>query len=381
MRHVALALAAASLLVVPFTSARAQFAPGSPDDPDTPLDASTRSAVVESLADAVQRHYVFPDKGAALARELHRRLAAHAFDRIASSRELADSLLAQMQASTHDLHMRCGYRYDPLPEQRADSLPEAERRRAHEAERARNFGFERVQRLAGNVGYVDLRTFSGDPDAQATAIAAMNFLGNTDAIIFDLRRNGGGSPEMIQTLLTYLTPEGGRLHINDFYQRDGDRTVQFWTSPTVPGRRLDGKPVYVLTSAMTGSAAEEFSYDVPTHELGTLYGATTAGAANPGGFFRLGDHFFAFIATGRAINPETHTNWEGVGVKPEHGVPAGDALREAHVAAVQTLIAAATDPATRQRLGLALEQAKQTPSEPASDFERPAMRREMSRPQ
>ena len=239
-----------------------------------------------------------------------------------------------------------------------------------EEERLRNFGFEEVKRLAGNVGYLDLRMFSGLPEAQATAVAAMNFLANADAIIVDVRRNGGGDPVLLQTVITYFVAPGDRLHINDFYLREGDRTEQYWSASQVPGPRLNGKPLYVLTSNLTGSCAEEFAYDVQTHKLGTLYGATTAGAANPGGLFRLSDHLAAFIATGRAINPVTKTNWEGLGVKPDHDVTAGDALREAHVAALQQLLASAADDDRKASLQRALEKAKQTPSDPAEDFVR-----------
>ena len=347
---------------------------GAPDEPDTPIDARTRTAVIESLAVAVQQRYVFADKGAALAKNLRQRLARREYDRITSSKELADTLFSQLQAFTHDRHMRVHYRYEPFPAQMGgDSLDEGERRRELEMERLRNFGFERVQRLAGNVGYLDLRMFSSLPEAQPTAIAAMNFLGNTDAVIVDLRRNGGGDPVMLGTILTYFVAPGERLHINDFYEREGNTTEQFWSAAHVPGPRLNGKPLYVLTSNLTGSCAEEFAYDVQTHKLGTLYGATSGGGANPGGLFRLSDHLAAFIATGRAINPVTHTNWEGVGVKPDHDVPPGDALREAHVAALQAMLGNTKDDDRRKMLQSAIDRAKATPSDPAEDFVRRRM--------
>ena len=369
MRSALLALLAVATLVAP---AAAQSMGGGPDEPDTPLDAATRAAVIESLATAVQARYVFPDKGAALAKLLRQRASRHAYDNITSSKAFADTLLSQMQAYTHDRHMRVHYRYQPFPvETQGDTPPPPdELRRMTEEERLRNFGFESVQRLPGNVGYLDLRMFSGLPEAQATAVAAMNFLANADAVIVDLRRNGGGDPSLLNTVLTYFVAPGDRLHINDFYLREGDRTEQWWSAPQVPGPRLNGKPLYVLTSNLTGSCAEEFAYDVQTHKLGTLYGATTAGGANPGGLFRLSEHLAAFIATGRAINPVTKTNWEGVGVKPDHDVPPGDALREAHVAALQGLLASATDPDRKALLGRALDIAKQRASDPAEDFSR-----------
>jgi hypothetical protein len=362
------------VVAIPFLAgaARAQFAAGGPDEPDTPLDAATRSAVIESLAVAVRDRYVFPDKGAELARALRRRAQQRQYDGITSTRVFAESLTAHMQALTRDLHMRVHYRHIPIaPRGSEDEPDERERARLLAFDRLRNFGFEQVRRLPGNVGYLDLRMFSGLPEAQATAVAAMNFLGNCDALIVDLRRNGGGSPGMIQTLLTYLVEPGRRLHFNDFYQREGDRWVQWHTASYVPGPRLAGRPIFVLTSALTASAGEEFCYDVLTHKLGTLVGATTIGAANPGGMFRLSDHLAAFIATGRAVNPITKTNWEGVGVKPDVSVPAHEALREAHVRAIEALQGSPRDDEHRALLGRALEAARNTPHDRPEDFELP----------
>lgn len=244
-----------------------------------------------------------------------------------------------------------------------------------EQSRVRNHGFERAERLPGNVGYLDLRHFSGEPEAQATAIAAMNFLASTDALIVDLRRNGGGHPMMIATLLSYFVPQGERLLFNTFYKREENTTEQYWTSPYVPGPRYTGKPLYVLISNRTGSAAEEFAYDVQTHKLGTIVGAVSAGGANPGGMYRLNGHFAAFIATGRAINPVTHTNWEGVGVQPDSATSAGEALRGAHLMALRRLRKDAGDPDRAQALEQAIADAAQRAPDAEDQFARPNRRR------
>ena len=51
------------------------------------------------------------------------------------------------------------------------------------------------ERLPGNIGYLEVRAFYQKEDFEKPAQAAMKFLGNTDALIIDLRRNGGGSLE------------------------------------------------------------------------------------------------------------------------------------------------------------------------------------------
>jgi hypothetical protein len=247
----------------PVPVARAQIAPPRADQPDMPVDHSMRRAVVDSLADQVERLYVFKEKGRDTAKALRRRLQKKEYDRITSAEELADSLTSHVRAATGDLHLRVGYRNEPIPVEDPNAgPPEAEMKRMREQGRRTNYGFEKVARLPGNVGYLDLRGFSGDPAGQATAVAAMNFLANTDALIIDLRRNGGGSPTMIATLLTYLTPEDDRVNFNNFYQRRQDSIDQFWTASYAPGPRLHGKPLWVLTSRRTFSGAEEFAYDL-----------------------------------------------------------------------------------------------------------------------
>lgn len=362
----------AGLALVATPNARAQVAaPSGPSQKDLPLDAATRKAVIDTLCDRVERFYVFPDRAKVATKAIRKRMAAHAYDAITSSGDFADSLTAHLQAAVPDLHLRVHYRFEPIPEQRNEGPPpESEQKKMREQGRQRNYGFERVERLPGNVGYLDLRQFSGDPAGQQTAVAAMNFLANTDALIVDLRRNGGGSPMMIATILSYFVDEGDRLLFNTFYQREGDQTDQWFTSPYVPGPRYRNKPVYVLISNRTGSGAEEFAYDIQTHKLGTVMGAVSAGGANPGGLERLNEHFAAFIATGRAINPITKTNWEGIGVKPDSVTAAGEAFKAAYTKALRKIIADEQDPDRVEGLKDALADAEKRPADPEEDFQR-----------
>jgi retinol-binding protein 3 len=372
-------------LILLFALAMLAFAPSaeaqalaSENQPDLVIDAATRRAVVDTLCDRIERNYVFSDRAREVTKSLRKRMSARAYDKITSAADFADTITANMQAVAHDVHLRLHYRYEAIPAVKDDDapLPEAEQRRIQARGRYTNYGFERYERLPGNVGYLDLQQFSGDPAGQATAVAAMTMLSNTDAMIIDLRRNGGGSPMMIATILTYFVKEDDRLLFNTFYHREGDKTEEYWTSPFVPGPRYLEKPLYVLTSNRTASAAEEFAYDVQTHKLGTVVGAVTRGGANPGRLFRLNDHFAAFVATGRAINPVTKTNWEGVGVKPDSVTKAGEAVRAAYSMALQKLIdGIKDDPDRLDSLKRSLEAAAQRPVDPEEDFQRPQRRR------
>jgi retinol-binding protein 3 len=199
-----------------------------------------------------------------------------------------------------------------------------------------NYGFRKLERLEGNVGYLELEGFFPTELGAETAVAAMNFLANTDALIIDLRHNHGGGPAMVALICSYLfDPEP--VHLNDLYFRPEDSTHQWWTLAYVPGKRYTGKDVYVLTSKETVSAAEEFTYNLKTRKRATIVGETTAGGANPGGPRRINDNFAIWVPSGRAINPVTKTNWEGTGVAPDVAVSSARALQTAHLAALKTI--------------------------------------------
>ena len=163
----------------------------------------------------------------------------------------------------------------------------------------------------------------------------MGFLAGADAVIIDLRHNGGGNPSMIQLLSSYLFEEP--VHLNSFFHRGQEQIDQFWTLPHVPGTRFPDTPLYILTSSYTFSAAEEFTYNLKHLKRATIVGEVTGGGAHPGGTFGIQGGFSIFIPTGRAINPITKTNWEGTGIEPHVKTSADEALLVAHMQALETL--------------------------------------------
>jgi hypothetical protein len=214
--------------------------------------------------------------------------------------------------------------------------------------KAANYGIGKVDKLPGNIGYLEMFGFAPAKYAAEAVTAAMAKLADSDALIIDMRANGGGDPAGVAFLSSYLFDQ--RTHLNDLYWREGNRTDEFWTDPTVPGTKYgQRKEVYVLTGVRTFSGAEEFSYNLKQLKRATLVGETTGGGANPGGTRRLGNNFAAFVPSGRAINPITRTNWEGTGVAPDVMVPARDALVVAQKLALAKL-AADAGPAQAQLL-------------------------------
>src|SRR5262245_49738746 len=319
--------------------------------PDGIVDAAARSQVIDGALNHLKTAYVFPETAAKMSDAIRARVEQKEYDSITSARAFAEALTQHLQEVSHDKHLRVIYSSDPIPDRRVPSAED--RARAIADERRRNFGFERVERLDGNVGYIDLRGFSGSPEASDPAVAAMNLLAGTDALIFDLTRNGGGSPSMIGLLSSYLFDDV--VHLNDFYWRESNETRQFWTSPHVQGQRYGAhKPVYILTSTRTFSAAEEFTYNLKNLKRATIVGETTGGGAHPGGTRRITDHFAVWVPAGRAINPITKTNWEGTGIDPHIKTESARALNTAHLDALQKIKESATDARHKEQLDRAI---------------------------
>jgi hypothetical protein len=348
-----------ALVILAFAAAtfaqQIQQGPGGPA-PDASIDAALRGQVLDALEQRLSERYVFPDVAAKVVAALKEHAAKKDYDGITSAQEFARRVTSDIQAVANDRHLRVMYGIAAPPGKPSPEEQERMRRARLEMDQSRNFGFESVQRMAGNVGYVDLRGFLDVHDAGETAVAAMTFLSNCEAVIFDLRRNGGGSPGMIDLLISYLYPRGARIHLNDFRQRNSDEREQYWTLPWVPGKTLAGKDVYVLTSNRTFSAAEEFTYDIQTQKRGTIVGEVTGGGANPGGGVPLVDRFGVFIPFGSAYNPITKTNWEGVGVKPDVVVSADDAFKVAHLLALRKLVAREGPPPWKQEVKTKLDE-------------------------
>jgi C-terminal processing protease CtpA/Prc len=309
----------------------------SAQQPAAAAGLGTPRAIVDATIVKLKDLYVFPDVAAKVEAVLKKTPRSDkAIADAGEAKAFAQQLTDELQAVTHDKHLRVRYSDTALP-QRTVATPTAEEEaRMHEQMERGNFGVERVERLPGNIGYIDLRGFAPLQWSGEKITAAMTLVANTDALIVDLRKNGGGDPATVAFMSSYLFDE--RTHLNDLYFREGERTEQFHTLDWVPGRRFgQKKPVYVLTSARTFSGAEEFSYNLKNLKRATLVGETTGGGANPGDVYPLNAHFAVFVPTGRAVNPVTHTNWEGTGVSPDVKVAADDAFAAARALALKAL--------------------------------------------
>lgn len=318
------------LLLMGATSALAQ-----PEQPDLTIDAATRAQVIDAILKRLNDSYVFPEVAKKMEQSIRERIDKKEYDQITSAKQFATTLTKDLQAVSNDKHLRVRYSHTPIPERGPRREPTAEEREQRQRDlNWMNHGFAKVERLRGNIGYLEFMNFM-DPELGAdTVAAAMNFVNGTDALIIDMRGNGGGNPAMVALICSYFFGTEP-VHLNDLYWREGDRTDQFWTRKEVAGKRYLNKDVYVLTSKRTFSGAEEFTYNLKNLKRATIIGETTGGGAHPGGSFRVSQHFGMFVPTGRAISPITKTNWEGTGVTPDVAVPAEQALVVARLMALK----------------------------------------------
>ncbi len=307
------------------------------------VDSKMQMEIIDSVAYALNEIYVFPDVAKEMEKHIRKQYKDKVYKDITNLDQFVQKLTDDLRGISHDKHL--GVRIVPpeyLNRLQDDTLSDAERQRQLEQQQYNNFAFKKIELLPGNVGYLKFDGFNEAQHAGGTAIAALNFLAYCDALIIDLRENGGGSPSMIQLITSYFFDEP--KHINSFYVRKEDSIKQFWTQAYVPGPRLSDVDLYILTSSYTFSAAEEFTYNLKNMKRATIVGETTGGGAHPVDF-RIFKNLKVGMSLpyGRAINPITGTNWEGTGIEPHIKTTNENAYNAAYLEALKKIHEKAAD--------------------------------------
>lgn len=287
-----------------------------------------QQALIDSFNTALFRTYIFPDKSESIIRHLNGRLKQQAYKKVSDPSLLALSVQNDINAVHFDRHLRIYYEPSFEAELRKPRTPPVADEAGIAREKSNNFSFTDVQVLNGNIGYLAFNGFSSQLElAKPTITAAFRFLANTEALIIDLRKNGGGSPWMVKQIASYLVKDS--LRLNDIYERRLNKTVQFWADPAQADSANLLMPVYILTSRQTFSAAEDFTYALQAAKRAIVVGDTTGGGAHPTGPVPLGQGFVADIPMARSVNYITGADWEGTGVLPDHPCAADKALLQA----------------------------------------------------
>lgn len=299
------------------------------------ISSIDKNSVLNALTSSIKQQYVEIKKIDEISIALTKLKAKPAFSKSQSEQEFASVLTTELQ--NIDKHFAVKWRN---PNKSHDEKTK------HEAWFAKlsrkHSGFNRVEVLDGNIGYVDFWGFDALSESSKKVVeGVMGFVSNVDALVFDLRKNGGGSPEMVQFISSYFLKPN--THLNSIYSRTTGTTREFRTFDKVNGTVNLTTPVYILTSRDTFSAAEEFAYNLKHLNRATLVGETTKGGANPWQFYELGNGFRAGIPIAKAINPKTKTNWESVGVKPHIEASSNNAFDVAYKMALSDVKRSVSD--------------------------------------
>lgn len=313
------------------------------------LTPESKRQVVTEVSERLTQEYVLPDVGQAMAQALMTRLESGHYDDVTSSEQFAELLTEDMVKVSNDQHLFIFYMEGDLPteEEMMNPTPEMQEQNLRFLQYD-NYAIREVSWLDGNIGYLELAAFVDAEPAKRAIGNAMDLFQHTGGLIIDLRQNGGGMPETVALLASYfLGPDS--VHVDSIYWRKTDTTEEFWTSTDLDGAWYGTtRPVYILTSEATFSAAEAFSYAMQVNNRATIVGETTRGGAHPGAIARIGDHYHMFISNGRAFSAVTGENWEGTGVIPDHAESADAALNSAHKLILRDVIDQTESPMARQ---------------------------------
>ncbi len=299
-----------------------------------PMPVVEQTKIISSVIDHLHTSYIDAEQAGKL-----EPLLRHAnFSDTTSDEAFAKAVTALMQDITKDKHLRLMYSAKEVPAQNNSSLTSAEIAKRQARLRAQNYGIERVERLPLNIGYLKTSYFMPAAESAPSIAAAMTLLAYTDALIIDLRENGGGAADTVPLIASYLFDE--RTHLSDFYRREGNIIDQQWTYPAVAGSRFGSeKDVYILTSKATFSAAEGLAFALKNLKRAVIVGETTRGGAHPSRVKRIDAHYALMVPVSTVRDAVTGKDWEGVGVLPDLPVPAEEALTKAQIAILKKMLA------------------------------------------
>ncbi len=344
------------VVVVVLACSSDAFCQAVPPDKPPIIDGKLRQRLVDNIIRELHSRYVASEKTKEISSHLRAKLRSGGYDKIENAQQLSMALTQDLRTAGKDSHLLVAY--DPgleraliaapsTPSIELQELPPSAERLAELREA--NYNFRKVEIMRGNIGYLDLRSFVDLNYSKETAVAAMNFLANTDAVIIDLRHNPGGFINLEIFLASYFYGVDP-VELLSRYHREGDVTVRDWSLREVPGKRLAHTDLYILTSRETGSAGEGFSFILQQRKRAKTIGEKTSGAGYGNKEMPIGDGFVFYVSTFRQFDPRTGRGWQDVGVEPDIAAPAERALSVAHLEAVKNLAAKAIEARQKQRL-------------------------------
>ena len=296
-------------------------------------DLTERNKQIVEIADKINEYYIFQDVANQLSKKLKSEIELKTFDSL-TDKEFAKALSTYLTKNGNDRHFNVLYR----PDKEEKAINEKELLQKYDKiNKQWNYGFEKVARLDGNIGYIEYSGFpEGNKSAQQILDATMNFVSNTNALIIDLRNNQGGDGKMVELFLSYFFDK--KIKLSQSYTRYNDKTINSYTMPKVNGKKYLNKPVYLLVNNKTISAAEALAYNLQQNKIAKIIGDKTYGAANPVKVFFINNKYHLFVPISIEKNTITNTNWEHIGIDADVKINSEKALLKAQILALENLL-------------------------------------------
>lgn len=323
---------------------------------DTSIDTALIRQTVEALGTVLDREYFDPVVAAQASAALKNRMAQGRYQNASTIESLAKKLSEDLYELTKDKHLVAM----PVEEvaSRSAAPPVSDETPRELAARRANFGIQRIEILPGNVGYLNFTAFYRPGEARSAIASAMASLRHADALILDLRENGGGSSGTMALLASYFFESQG-LPLFEVVPRPPTKSVGYSTEATVLPDRNEQRPTYILVSGNTWSAGEGIAFILQERQRAVVVGQTTPGAGNQARTHLLSPQFEVTIPNGATRTAIRKSSWEGTGVVPDIFSAPSDALRIAHTNALKNLLKIAPNrtwhAVLEKQLGLLLE--------------------------
>jgi hypothetical protein len=303
------------------------------------LTIEKRSAIVNKIRVVFNEYYPLPDVAKNMINYIDKKLKEGEYKQFSYISEFTSQLTEDLRFISNDQHIRVTP-YEKIP----DDL-KAEIKLGSPED---NYGFQKVEHLLGNIGYINLTSFNNPRSAGPTAIAAMNFVANCDALIIDLRLNGGGDEAMAQFLSSYFFDKS--THLTDYYIRKDDVTEQIWTQEWVPGPRMTKMPIYILLSSYSYSSSEVLAYQLQQLKRAVIIGEKTKGGVHGVRYMSFPEFSINLkVPYSSEINPYSKTNYIN-GIIPDVPTSSDKAFIVANIEASKKLLETELDSTKRYKL-------------------------------
>lgn len=308
------------------------------------LDQNLKSEIIEKVAKIMKDKYVFEEVGNKMSDFLVQQHNERKYDSITDIKEFCQKLTSDLRQISNDKHLFVFYSPEEAKEvaARNKSLSKNEIKKIEDyyelSESRSNYGFNKVEILVGNIGYIDIDYFSSSVNANNKVDNIIGFVENTDAIIIDLRDNGGGGGSGADQLLMSYFFGDERVPFSGVYYRETDRIHESWSNHDTKCKKLPNIDLYILTNSNTFSAAEFIAYSLQVLNRAVIIGEVTKGGAHPVDVLIVKGDILTQVSIGNSINPITNSNWEETGVIPEVTSPSDSALTVAYKMALKKIM-------------------------------------------